>query len=446
MKKERNVVYREIWNHGVTIGQIVELSATLRDSDIIFDCSQEEAPFDVEAWLKEKASKQKGHLYMPIHRLVNDLSEAKRLKTKRNNRVHLIVGTYTDAPVDFFASDLWKGNGFKPFLSQPNANKVLEAIRHGLIDQIHCWPSKFLAWGAYRIFRRFIEPGTAVPQPKKEKLFICMINHVRAHRMLLLDELAKHNLLSNDICEYSCLDSDTRIKYMLNVVGAEHYTMGRHSIETRIDLLSEDVSGLSYESVDDFLSSIDFDLYTNPPESMAKCLINLVSETHADVPFITEKTVWPLAYQMPFIIQGSWQINQHLKTFGFEIFEELVDYSFDDIKSPKERTVALALEIKRLAEMNLDYTETYKMLKPKLKHNLCRLMDLFHDDEYMPGILRYPNEKIFEFDSDGELRRQAIADNNCLFWPRDYAGGRNQQAVDIINGSPYLLDMYRKWV
>ena len=87
MKKERNVVYREIWNHGVTIGQIVELSATLRDSDIIFDCSQEEAPFDVEAWLKEKASKQKGHLYMPIHRLVNDLSEAKRLKTKRNNRI-----------------------------------------------------------------------------------------------------------------------------------------------------------------------------------------------------------------------------------------------------------------------------------------------------------------------------------------------------------------------
>jgi hypothetical protein len=59
----------------------------------------------------------------------------------------------------------------------------------------------------------------------------------------------------------------------------------------------------------------------------------LASETQASWSncFYTEKTYKPIAAGMPFIILGSYKQNQILKShYGYEIFDDIIDYSFEN--------------------------------------------------------------------------------------------------------------------
>ena len=148
---------------------------------------------------------------------------------------------------------------------------------------------------------------------------------------------------------------------------------------------------------------------------------------------------------MPFIIQGACGINKKLTTLGFELFDEFIDYSFDDIDRPRERTIAIANELERLATLNLDYSQVYATVKDKVEHNLCRLIDLYHNDEYMPGIVRNASDKLVEATLDPN--NDQLIDPVMGSWHAYVdSNGRNQKAVDIIRDTPYFLELYRNWL
>jgi hypothetical protein len=414
MKKERSLIYKEAWRDNCSVAMIVELIIANTNTDIIIDNSKEGGLFNIN---REQTGVNR------ILRLVDNLNAAKKIKTNNNNTVTIILGNYTDYSLDNVADDInWHSP--QPIPQTPNYET---AIRCGLIDHVHSWPTFFLAWNGYKVFRIFENLEKAIPDPVKEKLFILKVRQAKPHRILLLDELAKRGLLSSELCEFSCLDPGGILDSSMKEVNALHYKDGMHRVPN-----------------DKLIDVPNTDIYTNPPPGMSKCLIDIVSETSPVTHFITEKTVWPIVHQMPFLIHGAWQINQQLKTLGFELFDELIDYSFDDIESPRQRTVAIAAEIERLANLELDYTETYKMLKPKLEHNLCRLIDLYHNDEYMPSMIKYASKELVELTNLPDENEDNMSPINGSWLAKQ--GGRNQTAVDLVNSTPYLLDMYKKWL
>ena len=83
-------------------------------------------------------------------------------------------------------------------------------------------------------------------------------------------------------------------------------------------------------------------LYVKPPEDYHSALIDIVTETSLVSTFRTEKCVWPLVYMKPFVILGARYINHNLQKYGFELYDELIDYTFDTIESPRERVKAMA--------------------------------------------------------------------------------------------------------
>lgn len=422
MKKERSLIYKEVWRDQCSVAMIIELVIANTNTDIIIDNSKEGGLFNAnrEQIVRNNTTKSASRIF----RLVDNLNAARKIKTNNNNTVTIILGNYTDYSLDNVADDVpWH----EP-VATPQIPNYETAIRCGLIDHVYSWPSFFLAWNGYKVFKIFQNLEEAIPNPVKEKLFILKVRQAKPHRILLLDELAKRGLLSSELCEFSCLDPGGILDSSMKQVNALHYKDGMHRVPN-----------------DELIDVPDTDIYTNPPPGMSKCLIDIVSETSLITHFITEKTVWPIVHQMPFLVQGAWQINQQLKTLGFELYDELIDYSFDDIESPRQRTVAIAAEIERLANLDLDYTETYKMLKPKLEHNLCRLIDLYHNDEYMPGIVKHASEELVELTNwpDGKHEDNMNPINGSWLGKQ---GGRNQTAVDLVNSTPYLLDMYKKWL
>ena len=412
MKTERKVIFREVWQDGFNVQELITLVQQCKDADIVVDCTKE------------------SNLYTDNHSItLAEFFDIAAVKTKNNNQVHLVVGNYSTYSADFYINDMSKHkinySYHNPIPRDINIPVFENAVRAGIIDQVHCWPSYFLCWNGMKILNGLTN-STARPDPHKERLFYLPIRQAKTHRMLLLDELEKRNLLHSDISAFTCLDPNNVWKEHLDEVGGKHYTAGRQDLEEG--------------------EPVPIDIYGHPPPEIRKCLINVVSETSFGSHFFTEKTVWPLLYQMPFMIHGSCGINKKLTTLGFELFDEIIDYSFDNIQSPRERTVAIADELKRLANLNLNYTQVYANVKGKVEHNLCRLIELYHNDEYMPGFVRNASDELIQQTSRLNHKEDLINPIAGSWHAYVDSNGRNQKAVDIIRDQPYFLEMYQNWL
>lgn len=85
---------------------------------------------------------------------------------------------------------------------------------------------------------------------------------------------------------------------------------------------------------------------------------------------ITEKTFKPIANCHPFIIFGDNGIFWTLKNLGFELYEDLIDYSFDDVWDNRIRFNMICKEIKKIHSMGEDgLKEWYIKNIDKIKRN-----------------------------------------------------------------------------
>ena len=130
------------------------------------------------------------------------------------------------------------------------------------------------------------------------------------------------------------------------------------------------------------------ELYEKNPPAYKNTLIDVISETSMVSTFRTEKCVWPIVYMKPFMIMGARHINYNLQKFGFELYDELIDYSFDTLESPRDRIIAIADELQRLSNLKLDLDEQYQILKPKLERNLKNYLELCFKDPYIPSVIK----------------------------------------------------------
>jgi len=114
-------------------------------------------------------------------------------------------------------------------------------------------------------------------------------------------------------------------------------------------------------------------------------LFQIVNETHVDSfkgasLFYSEKTFRSIAHMQPFLIFGQPGCNSRLEDFGFKLYRDLFDYSFDSIQDTKKRYEAI-LDTVQDAVDSLDKMTREKQIKWRfrqkeiLKHNYRLLMD-----------------------------------------------------------------------
>ena len=120
-----------------------------------------------------------------------------------------------------------------------------------------------------------------------------------------------------------------------------------------------------------------------------ECLFNAVAESAPNSLFITEKTAKPILLLKPFITLGAKGCNKFLKEqLGFELFEEYINYDFDDIDDLELRVDMFAQQVVRLSELPGNELDTiYQNLLPKLQHNRQRVFDLIRSGDFKPKVI-----------------------------------------------------------
>jgi hypothetical protein len=108
--------------------------------------------------------------------------------------------------------------------------------------------------------------------------------------------------------------------------------------------------------------------------------INLVTETscdfidlyvHCDAPILTEKTIKPLMCRQMFLMCAQTGAVQFMRDLGFDMFDDVIDHSYDKVEGFVPKTYAIHQELQRLSK--LDLAKIFEQNSNRLEHNYLRL-------------------------------------------------------------------------
>ena len=141
----------------------------------------------------------------------------------------------------------------------------------------------------------------------------------------------------------------------------------------------------------------------------------------------------------PFVISGCQYINHNLQQYGFKLYDELIDYSFDKLSSPRARIKGLADELARIDNLNLTNTEYHELnetLRPKLEHNMAVYLEMVFNDPCMPRLVK-------ELGHNEEVIRQQVTKEGREYNVVGYVMGSWKTFVDRDGGNGHLMDIVR---
>jgi hypothetical protein len=127
-----------------------------------------------------------------------------------------------------------------------------------------------------------------------------------------------------------------------------------------------------------------FDEYTNEMLNMGTFL-TVVTESSCEYIFHTEKTYRTILLEQPFLSFGAQNQNTALRQYGFELYDEIFNYSSDGNETIDERTQGIINNINTIKDKNL--YELYELIKDKVMYNKKNAMKIINNDPYIPNIL-----------------------------------------------------------
>ncbi len=226
-----------------------------------------------------------------------------------------------------------------------------------LCTNVVYWPDYFgytiVQYYLHSPHNRSVFPEINIQYPKK--IFTCLNQQPKVHRAILVDYLYRYGLFDYGYISWLAGDS-----HLIGHVAGKSY---------KYRWWTPDYLYLDW-SPD---SGHDFNQRILPLKEYKDSVFSIVNESDYNIIFLTEKTFIPILCKRAFIINGAPNINKFLKTMGFKLFDEVIDYSFDSIIDEDLRIETLCLEIKKLTE--LDPIKLYRLLRPKIEHNFNTLIN-----------------------------------------------------------------------
>ena len=238
-----------------------------------------------------------------------------------------------------------------------------------------------------------------------DKKFMCLNNSFRPHRLifiLLLVHSCKH-LLNEMYISFPKIDIfNIDFKQSLRRI----FEMNDRTY-LRYDVSGQEPRSMSYKgelpkvifdqgTIDEFYAHLPLevdqrtvrhntlyeDINTGIIEYYQKCLFNIVTETHfnqieyeCSSMFLTEKILKPMVYKQIPILIGPFHLIRLMRNLGFDMFDDIVDHSYDEIVCSDTRMVAAINEVNKINDKYSvqDVNTLGVQLDDRLKANVDRL-------------------------------------------------------------------------
>jgi hypothetical protein len=205
---------------------------------------------------------------------------------------------------------------------------------------------------------------------KNGKKFLCLNNIKREHRVALLTLLEKENLLNN--INYSLVGSDY-FPLTNNVLNDETIK----SYNSTITKFHEKMYYTDFE-----LNKSQNFFYTICVDDFLNSFVNIITETFylENKVHISEKSLKPFwFYQLPIFVASTGHVSKVKEKYNFDLFDDIIDHSYDTITNSVKRLEAIVEEIKRVN--NLDLKNIYKNNKDRFISNRLKCESYLDSNE-----------------------------------------------------------------
>lgn len=208
-----------------------------------------------------------------------------------------------------------------------------------------------------------------------DTLFISLVNKAHKHRCYAMDKLAQSGILTNGV----------KTNGIINYSWHDQWNMGS---EYKFKYWKPNPSGLS----DPYQQTLDS--YQTIPNEQFTSAFNIIMESHFENQFWTEKTFSAMFFQKPFLIFGGAHINRDLNIFGFEIFDNVINYGKEDDGNYEIRVEGYMNDLRHLVN---EYSENpqalYEVCRERTQHNKNLAINIVNERKFIPESIRELKDK-----------------------------------------------------
>lgn len=213
-------------------------------------------------------------------------------------------------------------------------------------------------------------------------VYISLNNITKNHRCEMMDQLAAHDLIG---CGAISWHDIIREIPDITEMASQYIKYPFKYWTPKIMLLDQNRNISNGEFIQELI-----------PLEYKKSFCQIVTETEENDFFLTEKTSVPLFFCKPFLVVGSKNFHKTLENFGFKLYDEIFDYSFDSLETYQERCNGIAKNILKLKGMSDEEMRVlYLKITDKLLYNRRLAIDIATDkfsDQFIKFIDEYYNQ------------------------------------------------------
>tara|TARA_R110000851_G_scaffold83052_2_gene181605 strand:+ start:13005 stop:14174 length:1170 start_codon:yes stop_codon:yes gene_type:complete len=217
-----------------------------------------------------------------------------------------------------------------------------------------------------------------VPAVAKFKA-ICKNRLMRDHRIAIIKNIHDYDLVDKINYSFGFVTSHGKNTYdpatFRSLITTAARLYGYDPGELLAFVADHGEKNLHHEIVDlsiNHASTVSDNLFAAHLDSYFEIIVetNFYSETI----FHSEKTFKAIAWVQPFVLCAEHHSVQTLRNFGYDVFDDFIDHSYDNIKDHPQRMTALFVEIQRLCKISdVEWIDMLTLIRPRLTANVNHL-------------------------------------------------------------------------
>lgn len=227
---------------------------------------------------------------------------------------------------------------------------------------------------------------------KNGKFFLCHNKSPKVHRLLLLAKMKNMGLLDNVNWSYippykADMDMNNFIEWftptdLIPLTDDIYYLI---NLDIKVGDFEQNRNWFKQAHKEFEMELPNHVLVPEDKETLENSYINIVTESHyinsnKNVVHITEKSMRPFYfYQIPLILATPNHVKTLREKYDLDMFDDIVDHSYDNELDDKNRLFRLVNEIKRLNDNKENIIEFYRNNKERFENNKNKMLKILSD-------------------------------------------------------------------
>ena len=210
--------------------------------------------------------------------------------------------------------------------------------------------------------------------------FSCLNSVPRMHRIILLNELHRQSLINDIQLSFWYTTQNHSKNYFSNnnyfltdkEMYADEFSYFMENVADKCPILLDDGAVGDIQDPNKYTADYSIDSIAYKDTAL-----NIITETTVTQQFFTEKTFKAIYAKQFFLLLSAPNSIDRLRTFGFDVYDDIIDHSYDKESNLVKRINMIANEIARLQNVNIidlhrtlanrRYANYFHMMSPEFR-------------------------------------------------------------------------------